>query len=410
MNATYKITGKPRHYAWGGKSFIPQLFQLENPEYKIYAEWWLGAHPDNSSTLIDDEGHSMSLLDWLATHEHVQDSSERNLNYPLPFLMKVLDVNEMLAIQVHPTKQQAVEGFARQNLAGIEQSAPERTYRDRNDKPEMMVALTSNWLAHGFCDHDTIVERLNRYPCFSELCRHQQSEGTRSTFELLMYAEQDEIDRRLLLLLTQLKEYEQNQSIPLDQPEYWINKAFFVDDSGCDRGLLALFLMNIVNVPAGKGIYQDAGIPHAYLSGQNVELMANSDNVVRIGPTKLHVDIPELMTLICYDVVNPKVLEPIDYECKNGLSHYDHQGSNAFKLKKLKISEDASSVSYKAPFLSLFLLIEGEMVVQHANKTVSYHKGDSFILPCNTELELLSDDCLAYIASYGGSEEKQEQL
>ncbi|WED29483.1 hypothetical protein L3V77_18845 [Vibrio sp. DW001] len=227
----------------GGKTFIPQLFQLENPDQQIYAEWWLGTHPDNSSTLLGVDGNSESLLDWLTNNDSVQDLSERNPGYPLPFLMKVLDVNEMLAIQVHPTKQQALEGFVRQNEAGIEQTAPERTYRDSNDKPEMMVALTSSWLAHGFCDHDTIVERFNHYPFFSELARHQKAEGTQSTFEWLMYAEQEVLDSLLLPLLAHLEARSKDQCIPLDEPEYWINKAYFGDGSGCDRGLMTLFLL-----------------------------------------------------------------------------------------------------------------------------------------------------------------------
>ncbi|WEM41174.1 mannose-6-phosphate isomerase, class I [Photobacterium sp. DA100] len=322
--------GKPRHYAWGGESFIPSLIGRDNPGNKPFAEWWLGAHPDDSSLVVVDGNHQ-SLLDWLKIHNEVQDEEERQGEFPLPFLMKILDVEHMLAIQVHPTKAQAEEGFIRQDKLGIGRTAPERTYRDRNDKPEMMVALTPCWLAHGFATRATIISRFALYATFNQLSDQMQLFGIEAAFERLMKMPQCQVNE-LLGEVVDIHRYpysrcELNQQLP----EYWVCRAVLDQRSGYDRGLLAMLMMNIVHIPVGQGIYQGAGVPHAYLAGQNIEIMSNSDNVVRIGPTKLHVDLDEALRLIDYQEVVPKILHPEGGQ--ESIRQYSHGGTAAFRLQ-----------------------------------------------------------------------------
>ncbi|MGR5144015.1 mannose-6-phosphate isomerase, class I [Photobacterium sp. DNB23_23_1] len=398
--STFSILGKPRHYAWGGEDYIPSLIGVDNKSSKPFAEWWLGAHPDDSS-LIEINGEQRQLLDWLKSNQQAQAEEERQGEFPLPFLMKILDVNQMLAIQVHPTKVQAEEGFNRQDQLGIERTAPERTYRDRNDKPEMMVALTPCWLAHGFTARETILRRFTSYASFGQLCNQVRLFGIQSAFELLMRLPQAEIN----ILLAEIIETHQDHylcgQISQLEPEYWVCRAVLEHRSGYDRGLVAMFMMNIVHVPVGVGIYQSAGVPHAYLAGQNIEIMSNSDNVVRIGPTKLHVDLDEVHRLIEYCEVEPQLLTPTVIAGEVNIRCYQHGGTEAFNLNQLTFDDENAEVEYQLSYLSMVFVAQGQLSVSYEGDYKKYCQGETFIIPANTKVLLRSTGCVGYIASYG---------
>lgn len=135
----FKIKGVVQHYAWGGYSFIPALLGEQNAAHQPCAEYWMGAHP-SAPSVLEVNGASLSL------NQLFQSDPAGNLSQPvaerfgeLPYLFKVLDVNDMLSIQVHPTKEEAEKGYDRENAAGIPLNAPHRNYKDRNHKPEVMV-------------------------------------------------------------------------------------------------------------------------------------------------------------------------------------------------------------------------------------------------------------------------------
>ncbi|MGF1739173.1 mannose-6-phosphate isomerase, class I [Photobacterium satsumensis] len=397
---TYSILGKPRHYAWGGMNFIPSLVGVKNTDSKPFAEWWLGAHPDDSS-LVEVNGEQEPLLEWLKSNQQAQAQEERQGEFPLPFLMKILDVNQMLAIQVHPTKAQAEEGFERQDKLGIARTASERTYRDRNDKPEMMVALTPCWLAHGFMAAETIINRFSVYSSFGQLCDQLRLFGVQAAFELLMRMPQSEINMLLGEIIDTHQERYTRGHICQQQPEYWACRAVLMHRSGYDRGLVAMFMMNIVHVPVGKGIYQSAGIPHAYLAGQNIEIMSNSDNVVRIGPTKLHVDLDEVHRLIDYCEVAPKLLSPTEIEGEVNIRRYPHGGTKAFNLSQLMLNDENTEVEYQSSYLSMIFVAQERLSVSSEGDLKKYGQGETFIIPANTKVLLSSTNCVGYIASYG---------
>ncbi|MGR5062332.1 mannose-6-phosphate isomerase, class I [Photobacterium sp. DNB22_13_2] len=398
--STFSILGKPRHYAWGGENYIPSLVGVNNADLKPFAEWWLGAHPDDSS-LIEVDGVQEQLLEWLKLNQQAQAQEERQGEFPLPFLMKILDVNQMLAIQVHPTKAQAEEGFNRQDKLGIARTASERTYRDRNDKPEMMVALTPCWLAHGFTTRETILRRFTSYASFGQLCDQLRLFGIQSAFELLMRMPQAEINILLGEIIETHQEPYTRGSICQQQPEYWACRAVLEHRSGYDRGLVAMFMMNIVHVPVGQGIYQGAGIPHAYLAGQNIEVMSNSDNVVRIGPTKLHVDLDEVHCLIEYCEVDPQLLTPTEIAGEVNIRCYQHGGTEAFNLNQLTLDDENTDVEYQSSYLSMIFVAHEQLSVLSEGDFKKYCQGETFIIPANTKVLLSSTNCVGYIASYG---------
>ena len=161
MQKAYKLQGKHRHYDWGGNSFLPQLMREENVNHLPYAEYWMGAHPSASSMIETKEGQKdlAQLINeqpdsWLGKTIAKKFKA-------LPYLFKILDVQEMLSIQVHPTKENALLGYQRENALGIAINASHRNYKDTNHKPEVMVALSDFWLLHGFLAPELLKRRLN---------------------------------------------------------------------------------------------------------------------------------------------------------------------------------------------------------------------------------------------------------
>src|ERR1700742_2547980 len=153
-NKVFKLQGKVQHYAWGGFEYLPRLLSLPNPDNKPFAEYWMGAHQNAPSDLLLEEGETVKAI---ALDKYIQQQPEGTLgSYTagrfgrLPYLLKILDVKDMLSIQVHPSKKSAGIEFAAENARGIALNAPDRNYKDDNHKPELMVALSEFWLLHGF--------------------------------------------------------------------------------------------------------------------------------------------------------------------------------------------------------------------------------------------------------------------
>ncbi|WP_431215249.1 mannose-6-phosphate isomerase, class I [Puia sp. P3] len=150
-NKVFRLKGKVQHYAWGGFDYIPGILSVSNPDKKPFAEYWMGAHENAPSRLEVAEGEAVALDKYIG-----QDPEERLGEYTfsrfgrLPYLLKILDVKDMLSIQVHPTKKNAEIEFAAENKKGVAPNAPDRNYKDDNHKPELMLALSEFWLLHGF--------------------------------------------------------------------------------------------------------------------------------------------------------------------------------------------------------------------------------------------------------------------
>ena len=152
--AVAKITGKVQHYAWGGLSFIPNLIGFENTSNTPCAEYWMGAHP-SASSIVTNVNEPLNTI--IENNKEAMLTTKINEQFgELPFLFKVLDVKDMLSIQVHPTKEEAVKGFEKEEALGIAINASNRNYKDKNHKPEIMIALGEFWLLHGFLSVEKI--------------------------------------------------------------------------------------------------------------------------------------------------------------------------------------------------------------------------------------------------------------
>lgn len=164
MSKIFPIKGVVQHYAWGGFRFLPQLLDLDNTSHEPWAEYWMGAHPKAPSIDLENGKDLKTLIDADRIGTIGARVDERFGE--LPYLFKVLDVKDMLSIQVHPSKEEAEKGFDAEEKAGISISDARRNYKDRNHKPEVMVALSEFWLLHGFLPEDKLVKVLESVPKF----------------------------------------------------------------------------------------------------------------------------------------------------------------------------------------------------------------------------------------------------
>lgn len=319
-NKPLLINGVLQHYAWGGYKYLPQLLGQLNTEQQPVAELWMGTHPKGPATIPGIRKTLQKAIE-AGPVDMLGEAVAHRYEGKLPFLFKVLDVREMLSIQVHPNKEAAEAGFAYEEMHGPPISSPNRNYRDNNHKPELGVALTDFYLLHGFRPIAEI-HRMCRYvPSWSELIPILQKSGVEGLYQHVMEADQAYVDSLLQPIVDGLgpkldhgREY----------PAFWTHRAVerYSKDGHHDRGIFSLYWLNIVHLRPGEGIFQDAGIPHAYLQGACIELMANSDNVLRGGLTPKHIDVPELLKHISCEPVYPEILLPAAGEADDTWRHY----------------------------------------------------------------------------------------
>jgi len=281
MTGIYPLKGTIKHYDWGGLSFIPSLLNIDNKDNKPFAEYWMGTHPLGNSIVETESGNKK--LDEVAGH--------------LPYLFKAQEVKEMLSIQAHPSKADAEKEFARENAEGIPLDAPYRNYKDDNHKPEMLVALDDFWLLHGFKSPKELEYTLLNVVQLRELLPIYNQSGYSGLYKYIMEMPQEEVNRILQPLIESVDPLYKKGDHDREDEDYWAAKAAltFSRNGNIDRGIFSIYLFNLVHLKRGEGIFQDAGVPHAYLEGKNVELMANSDNVLRGGLTNKHIDVKELL-------------------------------------------------------------------------------------------------------------------
>lgn len=365
------LKGALQDYAWGGYHYIPNLLGLPAKAGQPVAELWMGTHHRGKAAVVTAEGEQ-PLDVWLTAHpEALGEKTRQQFGNQLPFLFKVLDVREMLSIQTHPTKAQAEAGYERENAAGIPLDAPYRNFKDRNHKPEIMVALTEFWLLHGFRPLAEIAQLLREVPAFTPLQKDFADRDLKTLYQRIMQMSQERVDAMLEPLYQQLKAVPPQSKA---QPGYWALRAMNEQQgSSYDRGVFSIYLFNLVQLQPGQGIYQAAGIPHAYLEGVNVELMANSDNVFRGGLTPKHVDVEQLLQHILLEPVYPSRIEGDrigDYETAYPTSAPD------FQLNKIELPANATYACQPSS-VEILLLLQGKITVEGH----SYGRGRIWVAP-----------------------------
>lgn len=309
-----------QNYAWGSRELIAAL-RGDEPTEHPEAELWYGAHPGGPTGLAATPGKTLAELIAEDPEAELGSRSRAQFGDRLPFLLKILAAGAPLSLQAHPSKRQAEEGFAREDAAGIELGARNRNYKDPNHKPELLVALTEFHAMAGFRPLERTVELLNAIQC-PELEHYvsmldaggAEEDNLRALFTTWItipsgarHALIDAVDAAIRAQLPHLTDTW--MQLPLE------NVLDLNDRYPGDIGVLGALLLNYEVLQPGEAIYLDAGNLHAYVKGLGVEIMANSDNVLRGGLTSKYVDVAELVKVLKFQSLpSPKV------ECVDG--HY----------------------------------------------------------------------------------------
>lgn len=337
------LSGVIRAYPWGSRTAIARL-RGEQPTSAPEAELWFGAHPGGSSLIA-----GTPLIDIIAADPAgtlgprvVAEFGER-----LPFLMKILAAAEPLSLQAHPSRTQAMEGYQRENAAGVPVSAPMRNYKDDNHKPELLVALTEFEAMAGFRPlSETSVlfdalacPALERYRSMLVGDPAEEESNLRALFTTWITIPTTARHQLIDALVERARDHLSSTSECGWIEEACKNLLALADRYPGDVGVLGALLLNKLTLQPGEAIYLEAGQLHAYVHGMGVEIMANSDNVLRGGLTSKYVDVPELVKVLDFHSLRRVVRHPEPDD--SGWDHYPVP-IDEFSLAAITLDADES--------------------------------------------------------------------
>ncbi|WP_455424588.1 mannose-6-phosphate isomerase [Dryocola sp. LX212] len=369
-----KLINAVQNYAWGSKTALTELYGVQNPDNLPMAELWMGAHPKSSSKVLID-GQPRSLRDVIeADQNSALGTAVAERFRELPFLFKVLCADQPLSIQVHPNKKASELGFAKENADGIPLDAAERNYKDPNHKPELVFALTPFLAMNAFREFSDIVSLLQpvsgAHTAIAHFLEKPDAERLAQLFASLLNMQNEEKSRALGVLKAALN----NQ-----QGEPWetirVISEFYPDDSG----LFSPLLLNVVKLEPGEAMFLFAETPHAYLKGVALEVMANSDNVLRAGLTPKYIDIPELVANVKFE---PKPAGELLTQPQQNGSELDFPipvDDFAFSLLDLNpaptgLAQDSAAIIF---------CVEGEAVLSKGEQQLVLKPGESAFIAAN---------------------------
>jgi mannose-6-phosphate isomerase len=364
-----------QNYAWGSTTAIADFLGRPSPDGLPEAELWIGAHPKAPSRVADDTRHLS--LDALIQGDPVGMLGEVvAARYgELPFLLKVLAAREPLSIQCHPNAEQARAGFARENAAGIPVADPNRNYRDPNHKPELLVALTRTLALKGFRPVGEIVAHFEaiRFDGLREsieaLGRQRDAGALKRLFGATLSLDEGARSRLLGLVLT-----------PADDRKgdawSWVGRLH--EKYPGDVGVLAPLLLNLIELQPEEAVFLGAGELHAYLEGTGIEIMANSDNVLRGGLTSKHMDVGELLAIATFEPGPARCLRP--EAMANGERVY-RTPAPEFELGLVDVSPPSAYVSPSGRGVELLLGVEGSATVMADGRALPLGRGRAVFVP-----------------------------
>lgn len=416
------IMDSDKGYYWGDKRFIPELLNIKNPGNKAFAELWIGAHKNAPSKAIIN-GIEISLFDLIenAGKKILGEKAYKQFGNNLPFLLKILSAAKPLSIQAHPDKKQAESGWKREKGKGP-------NYKDSNHKPELISALTDFWALNGFREINEIIKEfekqdireLNNYliklksglnhiiNMTEKMAGAKKREILKKFYQSIMKIPQREKKNVIKKILKTAKtRYYLNNFFPFFLKnkykylrEYWVIKAVKSvmlaikndiingklnikekDSKTIDAlfGIINIYLLNLIKLNPGEAMFLPAGELHSYLNGSGVEIMANSDNVLRGGLTHKHIDIDELLNILTFESGMPEVLKPekiSETECKYIIT------ADEFELGIIELSRGKMYESKRKHNAEAFIVLGGEVEVTDANRNkITASKGETFFIP-----------------------------
>lgn len=364
-----------QNFAWGSRSAFGQLFDLDNIGNEPQAEMWMGAHPNGCSKV--QGSHSKVLLSQLIeAHREEFLSKQTNEKFgELPYLFKILAAENALSIQVHPSKEEAELGFQKEEQAQIPLSAHHRNYRDSNHKPELVYALTPYQAMNGFRAIPEIISLFSDVcvPQLSELLENlsvnPSPEGLCEFFVGILSLEGEHKIKAVDSLISRVKNnlpHELSSLILILSEQY-----------PYDVGLFTPLMLNVITLEPGEAMYLDARTPHAYLKGTALEVMANSDNVLRAGLTPKYIDVQELAKCTLFEgkPLDALKLAPIS---ENGVLTYPVPVPDF----KFSVYDKPNNKLVRPVSAEILLPLDSDLTLtHHSGEVVTLKKGQSVFIP-----------------------------
>ncbi len=310
----HRLTGIAKNHDWGSPTLIPNFLGEESGD-KPVAELWFGAHPLGSALLdasASDGGPKGTgdLRTQINQHpqEYLGASSRLILGDELPYLVKLIAPQIPLSLQVHPNSRQAREGYREEQTSGVALDARQRVFKDATHKPEMLYAITQFDVLAGFVVRREAKERLEGLdaPLARKLARRlllAKGRGVRPVVQWVMNPDTGPTESQVEQFVAACQQRLDSGTSPeplIDEAMVNLHQSF-----PGDPGILVAFLMNHVRLEPGETLFTPSGVVHSYQRGLGLEIMANSDNVVRAGLTNKHVDVDLFMDTAQFDGFPP---------------------------------------------------------------------------------------------------------
>lgn len=379
-------------YDWGSHDALTRLFDIPNPAGKPQAELWMGAHPNGCSEVtLAGEAQKLSALIDRAPVAVLGEATQARFG-SLPFLFKVLCAEKALSIQVHPSKAQAEVGFAKEEAAGIDPKAANRNYKDPNHKPELVFALTPYQAMNGFRAIPAILalfERVNA-SAIRELtaglaaahAADRGEAGLQHFFHQLLVLEGARKEEALATLLAYAAAHQ-------DEETFALVTSLAAQYPG-DVGLFSPLLLNVVTLQPGQAMYLDACTPHAYVRGTGLEIMANSDNVLRAGLTPKYIDVAELLDCTrCLPKPDDQIL--LAPRVEGTVQHFDVPVPD-FTFSVYPAGEHVLTTASA----EILFAIDGTAILKQGETSLRLEKGQSAFVPAATgSYQLLAEGRVA---------------
>lgn len=379
------LSGVVRPYAWGSRVAIAELQGRPTPSAHPEAELWFGAHPASPAHVrgggdgaegADGAGSDLLAVIGADPGAALGPATAETFDGRLPFLLKVLAADEALSLQAHPSQEQAREGYARENARRLALDHPQRNYRDASHKPELVVALTDFEALAGFREPAGTLELLRALqvpeldPYLGMLAGQPDAEGLRAVFTMWLTLPESVITGLIPpVLAAAVRILESGGTAPGSRFAPELRAVLGLGEAyPADPGVLAALLLNYLSLRPGEGIYLGAGNLHAYLRGVAVEVMANSDNVLRGGLTPKHIDVPELLRILDFTPVSRDDLAPSVGTL--GAEQIYLTPAPEFRLSRVVLDgtglRHAASISFDMPGPQILLVTEGRIEVMAA--------------------------------------------
>lgn len=377
----WRLINPIKHYDWGSLNAVSELFNYPNETQQPIAEVWFGANSQATSKVITVQGEvELATLIQQDPNTILGQKAALQFDEKLPFLFKILSAQSPLSIQVHPDLSNAKAGFLRENELNIDLSDSVRNYKDPNHKPELIYALTPFYALNGFRELAEIVTLFELLDCdelfeIIENFKETQTEcGLKKFFSAILELNEIQKDSAITKLHQKSKQFDELTQWAIDK---------IAESYPNDIGLLMPLILNVICLKQNEAIYLKAQTPHAYLFGTALEIMANSDNVLRAGLTSKNIDVKELLDNTDF---KPLLKDDILMQSEQSENQFFYPVPVPdFKFSIIESLQNKTTITVESA--EILLCINGEVAIQELDKpSIILKKGDSVFISANTEI------------------------